>query len=97
MPKTLMTAVTPHGTFTRATASKYTHVVVRSSPRALAAYQRALAGEPCYKDGVDGRWIRDCGHVVSWHSSEGAAHKAAAGGYFYDRATCVLGIYAISA
>jgi hypothetical protein len=87
--KNTLTVKTPHGTFTRTTTSKYTHVVVRSSARAQEAAKRNE------KYGVEARWAKDGGYAVTWHSSAQAAAKAANTVYTWDLKTTVLGIYAV--
>ena len=87
--KTTLTVKTPHGTFTRTTTSKYTHVVVRSSERA----KKAL--DTTEKLGVEANWKRDGGYAVTWHSSAQAAAKAAKAAYGWDLKATVLGIYAV--
>ena len=87
--KTTLTAKTAHGTFTRNTNSKYTHVVVRKSQRAIDALQSE------YKCGLEARFKKDKGFAVTWHSSHAAAQKAANSFYAWDRESVVLGIYEV--
>ena len=93
--KTTLTAKTPHGTFTRSTNTKYTYVVVRKSAKAEAVYAKKLAGEKVSKCGVDAKWAKDSGFVVTWHGNRAAAEKAAAAKYCYDWSALVLGVYAV--
>lgn len=109
MPKPILTAVTPHGTFTRQTATQYTHVVVRECEEARGAAERLanriqqaqaegwspIAIAKNLACGVDARWAKDNGYAVTWHGSEGAARKAADGKYLYDWSARVLGIYEV--
>lgn len=95
MAKTTLKVTTPVGEFTRATATAYTHAVVRKSPRAMGVFERAQAGGDVYKGGVQGRWIKDRGFAVTWHGSERAAKNAAAADYTWDGQTEVVGVFAI--
>lgn len=88
MKKTL-TAKTPHETFTRTTNTKYTHVVVRKSQRAIDALQSK------YNSGLEARFKKDKGFAVTWHSSYAAAQKAARTWYGWDPKSVVLGIYEV--
>ena len=100
MAKTLKIS-TPHGEFTRSTASVYTHAVVRSCPRSAEEFEyfkaltdpREIRGA---KQGVSGRWIKDRGYAVTWHKSEAAAQNAASGNYMWDHSAVVLGIFPVS-
>ena len=49
------------------------------------------------KNGVDARWVKDRGFAVTWHGSEGAARKAAAAPYGWDRSTGVVGVFPVQA
>src|SRR5262245_8153890 len=82
------------GEFTRKATKPYSHAVVRTSPRAMGAFERAQAG---HKSGsnVNQRWAKDRGFAVTWHGSEAAARKAAAAPYIWDLSTQVVGIFAV--
>lgn len=99
MKKPTLTATTPHGVFTRATASPYTHIAV-TSPR--ASYQRTYTGPEdlvsqwgARSFGVFARIVKDRGYVVTWHCSREAAEKRLAkGGNGYVRGES-LGVFAV--
>lgn len=89
-------AVTPVGLFARTTKSDYTHVVVRESERAKAVYDNFLStGKKSF--GVNNRWIKDRGFVVTYHNSLRSAENAAKQKYFYDYSSKVIGIYEVAA
>ena len=86
--------ITPVGDFTRSTKSNYTHAVVRRSERARAAYEEfLLSGQK--QSGVDGRWVKDRGFAVTYHTSKRAARNAAKKQYGYDSKAEVVGIYEV--
>jgi hypothetical protein len=87
MAKRTLTVKTNFCTFTRTTASDYTHAVVWASPRAKARFDKG--GKD---NGVAAKWLKDQGHGVTWHGSLAAAQKAT-GGYCWDGAATLLGIY----
>lgn len=90
MTKTKLTAVTPVGTFTRETFTPYTHIVVWRSERAAKALTEDRTG------GVAGRWAKDNGFGVTWHSSERAANNAAGGVYKWDGRAELVGVFAVT-
>lgn len=95
MAKRIASAQTTVGEFTRETEVQYTHVVVRRSTRAAAVLAQFERGE--YKgkrSGIDARWIKDRGFVVSWHNSEAAAKAASTKAYPYDARAELVGIFA---
>lgn len=84
MAKQTLKINTPHGEFTRTTNTAYTHAVVAiPASRCGKTYTGAadlaeqLAGAT---SGVMARVLKDRGYIVSWHSSEYAAHNAAVKG-----------------
>lgn len=81
MAKQTLKISTPHGEFTRTTDTAYTHVVVAvPASRCGTVYASAadLAARLVGSDsGVMARVLKDRGYIVSWHSSEVAAQKAA--------------------
>ena len=89
--KNKLTAKTPHGVFTRNTNNAYTHVVVRVCSMSKEAFEKKEKG------GVYGRWAKDQGFMVSWHSSHEAAKKASLQPVAYDlrKDQIVLGIYPV--
>ena len=89
--------ITPVGEFTRNTKSDYTHAVVRKSERANFRYQQFLATGEKSGSGVDARWIKDCGFVVTYHNSLRSAGNAAKKIYRYDPKSEVIGIYEVAA
>ena len=89
--KTTLTIQTTAGTFTRTTASKYTHIVVYASPRAKKVFD---ANEKT-QSGVDARWIKDRGFGVTWHGSLASAEKAAKAGYKWDSEATLVGVFSI--
>ena len=103
MAKLNLKITTAHGTFTRSTATAYTHAVVRSSRRANDCYLPIANGTATpdqlswAKSGVTARWIKDRGYAVTWHGSEQAARNAAAKPYFWDATTVVLGTFPVEA
>ena len=87
--KPTLTVITPAGTFTRATATRYPHIVVWDSPRA-----KAEAGDN--GSGVKLRWAKDHGYGVTWHTNEAAANRATKAGYQWDRKSATLvGIFPV--
>ena len=98
MAKLNLKVVTAHGTFTRSTATAYTHAVVRSSPRAAAAYAAFLVSGTHSRLALAQRFAKDLGHAVTWHGSEQAARNAAAKPYFWDaKDAIVLGVFPVEA
>jgi len=97
MSKLNLKVITPVGEFTRSTNTKYSHAVVRNSPRAMAAFQLHQAAGSRRLTGVSARWIKDRGFAVTWHGSEAAALKAAAGKYLWDNSQDVVGVYEVQA
>ena len=103
MAKLNLKITTAHGTFTRSTATAYTHAVVRSSERAYGTYLPIANGTATpdqlrwAKSGVTARWIKDRGYAVTWHGSEQAARNAAAKPYFWDSKTGPATIYPVEA
>ena len=88
---------TPHGEFTRVATRPYMFAVVRTSPRAMEAYEGrgTRIRSAC---GVTQRWIKDRGFAVTWHSTEQAARGAAARPYMWDAKLCGAGtIYPVEA
>ena len=100
MSKNILTVSTPVGDFTRATDSKYTHIVVRQSERAMRLYTAVKNGDEnairASKLGVDARWVKDHGFAVTWHASEVSAQRAARGHYGYDWNAPVIGIFEVA-
>jgi len=88
---------TPVGEFTRSTKSDYTHVVVRKSDRAKSVYDKFSSSGEKSCLGVDARWIKDRGFVVTYHTSLRSAANAAKQKYFYDSKSEVIGIYEVAA
>lgn len=91
MAKRIVTVNTPVGTFTRTTATPYTHAVVRAITATygkcdengkltgdVATTPAEFAAECAGHWGVYGRYAKDHGYVVSYHATEAAARKAAA-------------------
>ena len=97
MAKLNLKITTAHGTFTRSTATAYTHAVVRSSPRAASAYAAFLVSGTHSPAALAQRFAKDLGHAVTWHGSEQAARNAAAKPYLWDATTAVLGIFPVEA
>ena len=89
--------ITPVGEFTRSTKSNYTHVVVRKSDRAKSVYDKFVTTGEKSRSGVDVRWIKDCGFVVTYHNSLRSAGNAAKKIYRYDPKSEVIGIYEVAA
>lgn len=89
MTKLSLQAVTPVGTFTRATDTPYTRIVVWRSERAAKALADNRTG------GVAGRWAKDLGYGVTWHSSERTAQNASAS-YKWDGAATLVGVFAVT-
>jgi hypothetical protein len=89
--------ITPVGEFTRSTKSDYTHVVVRKSDSAKSVYDKFLSSSDKSRSGVDARWIKDRGFVVTYHTSLRSAANAAQQKYPYDPAAEVIGIYEVAA
>lgn len=93
--KQMLKVNTPYGEFTRKTATKYTHIVVaqpasRMGKEITGADELAamLTADGHHTDGVMARVLKDRGYIVSWHSTEAAASKAAIKGnssYFKTR------------
>ena len=99
MAKSTLTATTPFGDFSRKTDSPYTHVVVRSpdcnwrevhSPEELVAKFGSGHGKG---GGVFGRYVKDRGYIVSWHSSASAAISAKPAGYCDSK---LLGVFPVN-
>jgi hypothetical protein len=88
---------TPVGEFTRSTKSDYTHVVVRKSDRAQSVYDKFVTTGEKSGSGVDARWVKDRGFVVTYHTSLRSAANAAKQKYFYDSKSQVIGIYEVAA
>lgn len=99
--KTTLKINTPMGEFTRTTATAYTHVVVAiaasrcgekfNGPEDCAAHCAPHA----WSGGIHARILKDRGYIVSWHSSETNARKAAEKGnsdYFTVRDAQVFAI-----
>lgn len=86
----------PVGTFTRKTATNYTHAVVWNSPRAADTLARSEAGEDL-SYGVNARWIKDRGYATTWHSSERTARAAAASPYKWDCKATPVGVFQVEA
>lgn len=95
MAKFNLKITTPHGEFTRKATRAYTHAVVRLSPRAQEAFDNRGSATRWTKSGVTGRWIKDRGYAVTWHSSEANAHKAAAAPYMWDGSVEVVGVFPV--
>lgn len=91
--KTTLKVSTPVGEFTRTTGTNYTHVVVWNSPRATECFNLPAG---TITGGVHGRWIKDRGHGVTWHMSEGAARRAASGKYSWDHAAALVGVFPVT-
>lgn len=88
-------AKTPHGTFTRSSTKQYTHVVVYDCERARNYVDGVCAGRfEKHTGGVHGRWFKDGGFAVTWHSSLAAAKNSEKAGYKWDVATS-RGIYEV--
>lgn len=83
------------GEFTRDSTKAYTHAVVRTSPRALRTFER-YGGSTKGTSGVDSRWVKDRGFVVTYHGSEAAAKNAASEPYDYDSKTTVVGVFPVT-
>ncbi|HEX8887100.1 MAG TPA: hypothetical protein VF797_21645 [Noviherbaspirillum sp.] len=96
MAKTTLKVTTPAGEFTRTTDTAYTHAVVRTSKRAKDYVERVAAGKKPITSGVFARFLKDQGHIVTWHQSESAAQKAAAGENKWDRETTLIGVFSAS-
>lgn len=92
MTKQRLAVNTPAGTFTRTTATKYTHAVVWNSPRAAIAKEKGNG----LHGGVRQRWIKDNGFGVTWHGSETAANAAARKGYLWDSAATLVGVFSVA-
>lgn len=90
---TKLKAVTPHGIFTRKTATPYRYVVVRDCKRSHDTYLRFL-DDGDKREGVAGRWIKDFGYAVTWHQNIATATNAAKGEYDWADST-VLGIFPV--
>jgi hypothetical protein len=90
--KTELKVTTPVGEFTRATSTKYTHVVVWNSPRAMEVFKSG-ASNP---SGVHARWVKDRGYGVTWHGSAESAAKAAAGKYGWDGSRDLVGMFPVA-
>jgi len=94
---------TPVGTFTRKATRQYTHAVVHQSPRAMTEFLAMTSPDATEdqkrwaKSGVTGRWVKDRGYAVTWHSTEAAARKAAAAPYGWDGSVAKIGIFAVEA
>jgi hypothetical protein len=97
MAKQTLNAVTPAGNFSRETNTPYQFVVVWNTPRAAAAAAEIASNPKAYKSGVNGRWAKDRGFGVTWHGSEHAAQNAARGGYVWDGAATLVGIFPVAA
>ena len=85
MKKSLI-ASTPVGTFTRKSDTEYKFICVWASPRAKAAFDKRDGRE----SGVTQRWVKDRGHITSWHQKRPAKPSQV-----WDRAATLLGIYEI--
>lgn len=85
--KTLKVTTTV-GEFTRKTATAYTHVNVWKSPRAEAD----IADPNAYPGGISGRWKKDRGYGVTWHSSLKAAQNAGRK-YIWDGDATLIGTF----
>jgi len=48
------------------------------------------------KSGLQGRWNKDRGYVVSWHGSERAARQSADKPNGYDPQATVLGVFPVA-
>lgn len=92
--KTTLTAVTPVGTFTRTTATPYTHIVVWNSSRAMDVYRKHLEFGT-ERSGVDARWVKDHGFGVTWHTSERTARAAACKPYTWEAAATHVGVFPV--
>lgn len=89
---------TPHGIFTRSATRPYMFAVVRTSARAAKDFANFNAADPTTeegkrtirwgKQGVSGRWIKDRGFAVTWHSDERTARNAARKPYMWDVSGC---------
>lgn len=93
---------TPHGEFTRTATRPYMFAVVRTSDRAereLATYQAETDPQRLrwMRGGVGGRWIKDRGFAVTWHSDERTARNAAAKPYMWDSKCGPAEIYPVEA
>jgi hypothetical protein len=109
--KTTLTVTTPHGVFSRTTATPYTHAVVSLAVSRTTGFDgngnrivtewetaeqfKAWIGDD--KVGVFGRFAKDGGYVVSYHSSEAAARKAAEKGNSPYVTTRTLGVFPVDA
>lgn len=89
MAKQTLKAVTPVGTFTRATDSGYKFVTVWNSPRARDTVARMKA-EGRKFSGVDARWNKDNGYGVTWHFT-----KPNPRAYMWDSAATLVGVFAV--
>ena len=87
-----LTVTTPVGLFTRKTDTIYAYVNVWASPR--AERYAANPSEAC--GGVTGRWVKDRGYGVTWHSSAQAAANAARRGYEWDSAATLVGTFPVN-
>ena len=81
------TVTTPVGTFSRATASEYTHINVWTSP--------FISKEKTVRSGVWARWAKDNGFGVTWHKTEEAARKASAK-YGWEPNATLVGTFPVS-
>lgn len=97
------TVETPYGTFTRKATKAYTHAAVcepvarfdfpkGKTPDELRAY---IVANSLGSGGVFGRFAKDHGYVVSYHSSEASARKAADKGNSPYLTTRGLGVYPV--
>jgi hypothetical protein len=85
--KKILRAVTPVGTFTRATATPYKFVKVWTSARFQKyATTRASVGKP-------GQWHKDKGYDVTWHQTREAADRAKCK---WDSNAELVGVFAVA-
>jgi hypothetical protein len=111
MSKPTLTVTTPFGVFSRNTDTPYTHAVVSLAVSRTIGFDdndqpivanwetaeqfRQWLG--CAKVGVFGRFAKDNGYVLSYHSSEAAARKAADKGNSPYVTTRTLGVFPVDA
>lgn len=89
-----LTVNTTVGIFSRETKTQYKAVVVWSSPRAKACFDKAQETGIFPKYGVDTRWVKDNGFALTWHGSKESALKATKQ-YMWDNNATVVGVFEI--
>ena len=62
----------------------------------MASFEDAKKGYK-HRCATDIRWVKDRGYAVTWHKSQDACAAAASKPYLWDRATEVVGIFAVEA